>query len=50
MDCRHYYDTGILWSRSLVMAADAPMPIYEILPAWFEDLGRRRAPRQIPDE
>ncbi|WP_245824700.1 hypothetical protein, partial [Sphingomonas azotifigens] len=26
MDCRHYYDTDILWSHSLIMAADDPMP------------------------
>ncbi|MFC3673111.1 hypothetical protein [Novosphingobium pokkalii] len=46
MDCRHYYDTGILWSRSLIIAADDPMPTYETLPAWLEDLARRRAARE----
>lgn len=46
MDCRHYYDTDILWSHSLIMAADDPMPTYETLPAWLEDLARRRAARE----
>lgn len=42
MDCLHHYDTGILWSRSLIMAADDPMPTYETIPDWYEQLARRR--------
>lgn len=43
MDCLPYHTTGILWSRSLILGADDPMPTYETIPAWYEELARRRA-------
>lgn len=43
MDCLNYYRTGILWSRSLILGSDDPMPTYETIPAWYEELARRHA-------
>lgn len=45
MDCLPHYPTGILWSRSLILGADDPMPTYETIPAWYEELARRHATR-----
>lgn len=42
LDCVPYYETGILWSRSLILAADDPMPTYDTLPQWYEGMARRR--------
>ncbi len=42
MDCLSYYDTGILWSRSLILGADDPMPTYDTIPQWYAEMARRR--------
>lgn len=43
MDCLPYYETGILWSRSLILGVDDPMPTYDTIPQWYEEIARRRA-------
>lgn len=43
MDRLPYYETGILWSRSLILRSDDPVPTYETIPAWYEELARRRS-------
>lgn len=45
MDCLPHYKTGILWSGSLIMEADDPMPTYDTIPAWYEEIARRRMAR-----
>lgn len=42
MDCVWHYETGILWSGSLVLRPDDPMPTCDDLPRYLEDLARQR--------
>ncbi len=42
MDCLPHYETGILWSRSLILGPDDPIPTYDTIPAWYEKMARRR--------
>lgn len=48
MDCVPYYHTSILWSRSLILNADDPVPSYETMPEWLEEMARRRATASAP--
>ena len=42
IDNRAYYPNSILWSGTLVLDPEDPMPTYETIPAFLEDLARRR--------
>jgi len=50
MDCLPYYQTGVLWSYSLILGPDDPMPTYETIPDLLEEIARRRATRTAADE
>jgi hypothetical protein len=42
IDYRAYYPNSILWSGTLVLDPEDSMPTYETIPAFLEDLARRR--------
>lgn len=49
IDCRPYYATGILWSRTLIQDQSDAIPTYEGIPAYFESLASRRGPEDRDD-
>lgn len=50
MDYTSHYDTGILWSGSMILSPDDPMPSYDTVPAMFERIARQRAAERLqPD-
>lgn len=50
IDCLPYYATGILWSRSLILGDDDPMPTYDTIPQWYEEVARRNIAARSPDD
>jgi hypothetical protein len=50
MDYTAHYETGILWSGSLILRDDDPMPTYQTMPTYLEDLARRRAAERAKQE
>jgi hypothetical protein len=46
IDNRAFYPNLILWSGTLVLDPEDPMPTYETIPAFLEDLARRRIARK----
>lgn len=50
IDDEAFYDTSILWSRTLILNKQDPMPTYDTMPTYLQNLARRRRHEILHDQ
>jgi hypothetical protein len=45
--CAAHHETSVLWSQTLILSEDEPIPSYEEIPTFLQELGERRRERAV---